>query len=334
MIVYVKDQHTYRTVGHAATISTSLVLDALDKETGAVTVVGTAFGRKNTGDWLIADGTVYLIVAVKPEADRTILTVASPLEAFSRPLEIPEGKLPQTCGRCIATTLHTGWIDCADPAYQMGYLVVSNSDTTDFIRPEVDSNGIWRLTDYCRLLRYTYNITVRFQDSMGKLLCHIQREAEARHQVAFEDGHSQLISVDYSRKATAKITVLQELPDSGDPPKVSRSVWYLAEDGTISTQVPARRAEGVWDMLRLRATDDQEARVRQAFAKNRSSHKLEFWSDRDLAVGDRCGFFVYGEVLESYISCKKVGSEDRRFLYRSGELAVTATEKLRGVTNS
>jgi hypothetical protein len=39
---------------------------------------------------------------------------------------------------------------------------------------------------------------------------------------------------------------------------------------------------------------------------------------------------VYGELLQSYISYKRKTSEDKRYYYKSGELATTATEKLRG----
>ena len=40
---------------------------------------------------------------------------------------------------------------------------------------------------------------------------------------------------------------------------------------------------------------------------------------------------AYGEILRSYISYIRKSSEDSRYYYKSGELATTATEKLRGV---
>ena len=74
-----------------------------------------------------------------------------------------------------------------------------------------------------------------------------------------------------------------------------------------------------------------ETKVIETFAENKANHKLEFWSVLDLAVQDDCTFFVYGELLHSYISYKRKSSNDKRFYYKSGELATTATEKLRGV---
>jgi len=74
-----------------------------------------------------------------------------------------------------------------------------------------------------------------------------------------------------------------------------------------------------------------ETKVIETFAKNKTNHKLEFWSTLNLNVQDNCTFYAYGEILRSYVSYKRKSSEDSRYYYKSGELATTATEKLRGV---
>ena len=91
----------------------------------------------------------------------------------------------------------------------------------------------------------------------------------------------------------------------------------------------ARRAPGQWSTIAIKGKDDILAKVTETFAKNKANHKLEFWSSRDLQVQDDCTFFVYGDLLESYISYKRKDSTDDRWYYKSGELAVTAAEKLR-----
>ena len=58
---------------------------------------------------------------------------------------------------------------------------------------------------------------------------------------------------------------------------------------------------------------------------------MEFYSELDLPVGADCLFRVYGDDLRSQISYKCRQHGDSRWFYRSGELAVTATEKLKGV---
>lgn len=77
--------------------------------------------------------------------------------------------------------------------------------------------------------------------------------------------------------------------------------------------------------------NDVETKVAEAFAKNKSTHKVEFYSELDLPVGADCLFRVYGDDLRSRISYKCLQHGDRRWFYRSGDLAVTATEKLKGV---
>lgn len=337
MEAFVKSFSTYRTVKKATVISSALTLDSLEADTTTVTVVGTNIGRSNTGDWLIIDGTVYRISNVKPQTDRTMLTLVFPLDAFNRPLELTEQPEGQTVGGFILESLNDHWVNCDDPVYAMPYLVVSNLDTTAFAAPELDNSGCFLLPAYCRLMRKSYRITVKFVDSGSSLICVISKAPASNRQVSFEDGRSQLQSVDYASSGTAKLTVICDV-DSGKEDSSGnaimvreRSVWYLSESGEVSQSVPARRASGEWKTISVRKREDIEKKVIETFAKNKANHKLEFWSSLDLAVHDDCTFQVYGESLHSYISYKRKSSEDNRYYYKSGELAVTATEKLRGV---
>ena len=336
MDVFVKSFATYRTIKKAVTISSALTLDSLDKETSTVTVVGTDIGRGNTGDWLIADGQVFRISLVKPQADRTMLTLVSPLDAFSRPLEYEEQPTGQTVGGFVLDQLTQNWINCEDTVYAMSYLTVSNSDTTAFAEPELDNGGCFDLASYCRLMRKSYRTTVRFSDAGSMLVCKIEKQPASARQVSFEDGRSQLQSADYSSSGVAKLTVLHDIDtedENGETVTVrERSVWYLSESGEASQTIPARRASGDWSSITVKGDVDIEAKVIETFAKNKANHKLEFWSVLDLSVQDDCTFQVYGEALYSYISYKRKSSEDKRFFYKSGELATTATEKLRSVT--
>lgn len=337
MEAYVKSFATYRTIKKGTVISSALVLDSMDAETSTVTVKGTDIGRGDTGNWLVIDGSIYQISVVKPQTDRTMLTLVSPLDAFSRPLELEEQPEGQSIGGFVRDTLRTHWIQCEDPVYAMAYLVVSNLDTTLFSAPELDNGGCFDLPSYCRLMRKSYRITVRFSDTGSTLACTISKAPVASRQVSFADGRSQLQSVDYSSSGTAKLTVLcdvdtGEKDENGEAIMVrERSTWYLSEAGDISQSIPARRASGKWSSITVKGSDNVEAKVIETFAKNKANHKLEFWSTLDLTVQDDCTFLVYGDLLQSYISYKRKSSEDKRFYYKSGELATTASEKLRGV---
>lgn len=337
MDAFVKSFATYRTIKKAYVLSSSLTLDSLDRETSTVTVKGMDIGRSNTGDWLIIDGNVYQITVVKPQNDRTLLTLGSPLDAFSRPIELEMQQDGQSIGGFIADQLQVHWVECLDTAYAVPYLNVSNSDTTKYVPPELDTKGCFELPDYCRLMRKSYRTAVRFADAGDGLICTIAKRPEVARQVSFADGHSQIQSVDYSAAGVAKITAFQDIK-TGETDSTGnaiterqRTTWYLSEDGSVSQVVPARRAQGSWTTISVGSDDDVAAKVTETFAKNKSNHKLEFWSDIDLSVHDNCTFFVYGDLLQSYISYKRKSSTDKRFYYKSGELATTATEKLRGV---
>lgn len=337
MEAFVKSFATYRTTKKATVITSALTLDSLESDTTTVTVVGTDIGRSNTGDWLLIDGLVYRISNVKPQNDRTLLTLGFPIDAFTRPLELAEQPQGQSVGGFIRDTLQFHWAGCEDAVYSMPYLTVSNLDTTPFATPELDNNSCFILSDYCRLMRKTYRITVKFVDTGSSLACVISKAPTASRNVDFSDGRSQIQSVDYSSSGTAKLTVLCDVDtgekDANGEPILERqrSVWYLSEDGTASQTIPAHRASGEWKTISVKKPEEIEKKVAETFAKNKANHKLEFWSTRDLAVHDDCTFMVYGELLQSYISYKRKSSEDKRFYYKSGELATTATEKLRGV---
>lgn len=337
MEAFVKSFATYRTIKKATVITSALTLDSLEADTTTVTVVGTDIGRSDTGNWLLIDGQVYRISNVKPQGDRTLLTLVFPIDAFTRPLELDVQPQGQTIGGFIRDAMQQNWAECEDPVYAMPYLTVSNLDTTLFAEPEIDSSGCYILKDYCRLMRKTYRVTVKFVDIGSSLSCVISKAPTAYRQVDFSDGRSQLQSVDYSSSGTAKLTVLCDV-DTGEKDENGeailerqRSTWYLSEDGTASQTIPPRRAAGEWKTINIKKLEEVEKKVQETFAKNKANHKLEFWSTRDLTVHDECTFMVYGELLQSYISYKRKSSEDKRFYYKSGELATTATEKLRGV---
>ena len=337
MEVFVKSFATYRTIKKATALASSIVLDSLEMETSTVSVKGTEINRSDTGNWLIVDGAIYQISQVKPERDRTILTLISPMDAFNRSLEFEPQPVGQTIGGFLAQKIEQNWIQADDSTYAMPYLVVSNSDSTALVPPDLDDGGCFKIPDYARLMRKSYRVVVSFRDTGDSLQCSILNVPPVSRNVPFDDGRSQLQSVDYSASGIAKLTVIHDVDtgvkdDNGEKVYArERSNWYLSESGEISQLIPSRRASGEWSTLYIQGSKNVQEEVVKEFAKNQSNHKLEFWSERDIEVHSDCTFVVYGELLKSYISYKRKSSEDNRFYYKSGELATTATEKLRGV---
>lgn len=337
MELFIKSFSTYRTIKKATVTSYSFVLDALDLETSSVTVADQQITRADTGNWAIVFGKVWSISNVKPENGGTILTLVPPLESFSRLIEFTQQNSSQTVGGFIAEQMHRHWTQGDDPTYAIPYLVVSNSDTTPLASPELDSSGSFSLSVYARLMRKSYRIVTEFSDAGGSLRCSIYKASAKSRQISFFDGRSRLQSVEYSSSGVAKLSVIHDVDtgtkdSNGDKIyKRERSVWYLSEDGEASQVIPPRRASGEWGILYIQGDKDVESKVVETFAKNKANHKLEFWSELDLDVQTDCTFMVYGELLRSYISYKRITSSDKRFYYKSGELATTATEKLKGI---
>ena len=336
MEAFVKRFSDFRTVKKAAVLSHSLVVDALDYEKSTVVLSGTDVNRSDLGSWLILDGMVFYVADAKPDSGQVTLTLVSPLDAFQRPVEFFTQPNHQTVGGFIADQLTEHWKDCDDSAYAMPYLEVSDSDTTPFAQPELDSSGCYELHEYCRLMRKSYRTAVHFENGGSSLICKISSAPAARKNIPFNDGKSQLQKVTYSTAGLAKVTAIQDIDtgertEDGDAVYIrERTTWYLSESGEISQLIPVDRATGQWGSVYVRSDEDVKAKVTEAFAKNKKSHKLEFYSTLDLDVQSECVFQVYGEILRSYISYKQKTTSDKRFYYKSGELATTASEILKG----
>lgn len=336
MDVYLKSFATFRTLARYTALSWALVTDALDYETSTVTVSGTDLSVDHAGNWAVVDSRLYGILTVKPQTDRTLVTLVSPLDLLSRRLYLPE-TVPtgQTVGGFLADAITSNYIAATDPVYAVPYLVVSSLDTTVYVPPEVDNTGCYALADYARLMRKTYGVTPRWTFDREHIYLAMTLPAKRQHKILFDGGIAQLMQADFSNSGTAKITAVLyedtgEVDEAGE--KIQRRVatdWYLGEDGLVYDQPPARRASGAWSVLSVNTRTPIADQVAAAFAKNKSNHKIEFWSARTYAVGDDATFRVYGQLLQSAISYARMTSEDSRTYYKSGELAVTAAEKLK-----
>lgn len=338
MEAYIKRFSNFRTLDKVLQVlSYDIVTDSLENEPSTIVIAGEPLSHANNGDWLIFDGSIYRIDEISPKKHQTTVKLSLPIEAFSRLLELGEQAVEQTVGAFVETALVSNWVNCPDPAYAIPYLVVSNSDTTPYAPPELDNMGCFRLSEYCRLMRKSSNVTLEFSFSGSHLMCQVSgKEASSAQQVSFDDGRNQLKSAAFSAGGLAKLTVLCDVDtgkkdENGDKITIrNRSEWYLSGSGEVAQDVPAARASGEWGTILIREDDDPLVKVTEAFAKKQKSHKLEFWSTMDLPVNGPCEFFVSGMSLVSRISYKRKSSSDGRFFYKSGELATTATEKLRG----
>lgn len=347
-MLYIKRFSDFQTVAALNVLSWSLCVDSAEQEGSTVTVVGNGLSRALAGSWAVINDQIYTISTVTPQDGRTLLTLAAPGEAFSRllPYSAPTSG---SGGAFAAAQLTAQYIAQPDAQYALPYMSVSNLDTSDFLPPEVDANGLFALSDYFRLLRRMRGIKPVFSFANDNFALTLTPTEKTARVVLFNDGHNQLASVAYSDSGLAKITTRHSVAriESTDPETgkityvkddegktvydIETADFYLTESGEVVTTPPARRVQGAWLTLPVAAKDDPATKAAERFAKAASSHKIEFWSDREFSVFDPCKFSIYGEEMESYISYAGTRSTDGRRYYRSGELQLTVTDKLKGM---
>jgi len=318
MIAFVKSRKNFKTVAAAEAVSWEVPLASIEDDVGTITLCGTSVSRGNEGDFLIMDGHIWLIDQVSPEEQQTVVSVVDVRMAFDRLLPYVE---PDTSiGSWLAEQLETHYKFVSDDAYAMPYILVSNTDVTEFLGPTV-TDGLYSLKTYMRKVNRLRDIQVQFSVSGDFLLVSIFRRDRPSHNIVFDDGQSQLVSRSYSRSSVAKVTAYQ-FGVGVD--------YYLTEDGDISTDIPVRRVDGQWQVVALEEEADMTERVSDIFSQNSNSHKIEWRSTRQFDLYDHTRIRLDGGLMTSYISYIGISSADNRFHYKSGELATTLTERLKG----
>lgn len=145
--------------------------------------------------------------------------------------------------------------------------------------------------------------------------------------IFFNDGHSSVISEDYDEKeVVSKITVFQK--DGSD--------WwsfYLNAEGRADADYH-NQVQGAESYIRTdsNTTSSVEARdmCQMEFDNNAavSSHKVEFWSDKELRIGTPVKLMLERGVLDTVISKVSITSTDKRFKYSCGDIPTSIVDRL------
>ena len=330
---YIKDFATFGTADQRETLDYKLVLDSMSAETGIVTLAGDDLPASLAGSWFIINSEPFFISQLSPKRGKTDIKLLPVIGLFDRDL-LYEDISASTIGGYIASIIGSEWINQDDAVYATPYMTVTNTDTTAFVQPAVDDNGVFNFLAYIEWARETYNISVRAEVSKNALNLTISKDTASVHPLVVNDGHTQLSKSSFSSSVVAKLTVLQpedsgEVDDEGQPiMNMISTVWYLAADGTASTTVPLNRAVGSWQTITIGEDDDPQEKVVEEFAKNSTSHKVELYSDTQMKVGDTIKVRIGGEVFEGVINAISHKKGDFRKLYRIGDLPTTLTEEL------
>lgn len=339
MQAFIKTAAAFRTAYVRDVLDYELTLDSLESLPSSVTLLGGDIPRTMGGSWLYVADSLFLIGAVSPGDGMTELQLQSPLDAFSRPRAYVPPAAGSTLGAFVARELADGWRDQPDAVYALPYLQISASDSLPFVPPETDEQGFYTLSTWLRTLRRDYGLELRFTPNGDKLGVLIRPAATRSHTFLCGDGHTELASNVYSRTAVAKVTTVQPV-DSGQVDAQGETIfetettdWYLALDGSVSSQEPAGRAYGSWTVLPVSAKKDAEEAARAAFSKNSETHKVEFWTDFRPGLLDPFRLRLpSGAVFAGEIQAIRKLRGDRRWLCQSGTWPVSLTDKVRSAS--
>jgi hypothetical protein len=323
LLAYFKNRKTFRTIGKATPQSWDVPLIASTSESGTISI--PAENKKNySGEWIYFANQLFLVDESTPKDGLVDLKVSDPAHLFDRQLIYPSNP-ESTYGAFIASAIRREYINCSDAAYQIDYISVNNEDSTPFEEPKLDSANLYSLFDVISTAREK-GVVLDFEIAgPTQLNIHIHTNVSPRHNIVFNDGHSELSDETFSRNKTAKITVLKATDTEG---VYTTTTWYLSADGEISQTVPSERAEGNWEYLTISKDENARAKAKEKFSENIASHKIEFYSDRIYNLWDTVCFKIDGELTESRIVGIFISSDHIKYLYRCGDLATTLTEKV------
>lgn len=318
MVAFLKRKKDFRTYISAEVVSYDVPLASIADDVGTIVLYDTTVTRGSEGDFLIMNGHIWVVDQVTPNEMQTTVTVADIASAFDRPL--PFTAEEASIGAFLEQQLIDHYRDVDDLDYRMPYLEITNLDNTEYLGPTV-TDGLFNLRTYMRKVNRLRNVQVLFSVSQNKLNILIQPRQRPSHNVLFEDGTSQLISRSYSRSSIAKVTAYQ---------LGVGHTYYLSAAGDVTQEEPVFRAEGKWEVLALDETEDLEEKVQDIFSQNSNSHKIEWRSTKPYELYDTVVLRLDGGLMASYVSYIGVSSADHRYYYKSGELATTLTERLKG----
>ena len=317
---FIKRRSDFKTIALLDVIDYDITLASIYDENSSFKVAGEV--ALNQGDFLFFEGHGWIIERSDPAEGMTQITCVDLVNLFSR-------SIVYTVGTDIETFIQDGIEDnfsgSGDTVFDMPYIVVTVATTTTFIAPEV-KDGVYSLKSYIALARRLSGVYVSFAVAGSTLSVSIEARSAVSRKIDFLDDAHKILAESYSASSVAKITAMELV---GDTVTLVRD-FYLMADGSVTETPVGTRATGDWVAITTTTNgDDTAVKVADDFAKNSYSHLIEFESSKVYGFYDRLQVRIRGRVLSSYISAIRKSSKSNRTLYKSGELRLTLTDKLK-----
>lgn len=321
MVCFFKSIDTFETIGQAIVSEYAVPLASANGSTGSVTVPGE-LTQGYTRQWLIMGDRLFYITAVTPLDNMTTITVGDALSAFNRTIAYVE---PSTyyLGEYIKSLAESEYINQSDPYFDMPYLTVTNSDTTEFAHV-TPKDFITSLESVARGAQ-AQGVAIVFSFDSDSVTMTISTANATAQAVVIGDGHSQLVQETYNRQFIAKVTVISTL---GYP-----HYYYKTLSGEIVTEPPENRPSGEWVTVKQGSSNLWDT-AEKAFATSVNSHKITFYSTLEFDLFQPLLMRLNGNLYETSVTYVGIQSSDRRFRYECGDASVTLTDKVAALSRA
>lgn len=311
MIGYLKNATDFKTSMMLEILNYNLTYHSIYDNVSQFTVIGEY--KDIEKNYVIFDDYIGIVKSCEPSDGETLIKCNDIVFLFARDA-LYDGE-STSIEKFIADEISDNIINISDDMYKLPYINVSYTTQTPFIAPNTEGL-VYNLKSYIAKVRRMKRIFLSYEIAGNTLNISIAQKTIPTRNIDFAMSDYQLINETYSANQTAKVTAINDDVTTD---------YYLFTDGTYSTDPELKpRAVGEWVMVKA----DDIDKVGDEFAKNSSSHLIEFYSNKKLEFCDEITIRSQGRVVNSYIAQISKKSNDNRYLYKSGELLNTASEKL------
>lgn len=324
MVGYIKSRLTFKTLS-AVEVSTYEVLIDSDKTSKAVI---NGEHQEYAGEFIYIDPYLRLIKKAAVKNNQTTLTLHDPMQMFDRDLVFnEEGPQPSTLLGFIRAKIAEIQAD-PDAQFNLPFLSIDATEgSASFVAPVVEDDGLFNLAEYIQSARQN-GIGTEWKINPSGLQLRLFERPEKTYNIILDDGHNVLLSQAFSDATYSKLTVRQSGGES-DALVWTDFIYYLTEDGEAVTEPPAVRLKGKWGTVTCRESDDPKDIAEKEFKDNAKSHKIEFYSDKQMQLYDAVNLrFPGGFIFNAKISQIKRSRDDIRTLYTCGDLPTTLEDRL------
>lgn len=296
MRAFIKNYKTFITTSHNLVLDYELKHSIYD--TVSSVTIETPPVLPQEGDIIyLENGFFGVIKTVSPDRGQTVLDMNQIITLFSRNMFYAPAPFTYLEDR-LAQLINENFVNCPDTFYAMPYLnVTALTHTASQMMPDLENN-IYAVKSYAAKMRRLYNIFCEWSINRETLTLNVVKRVKTVKNIDFSNPNYILTAQDFSVKTVSKVTSYCE--ENGQT-----QTWVLLDDGSIVNSTPtAGRVNGDWIPIVVEKAANVTDSVRDEFAKNEYSHKIEFQAPAEsgFRLYDRLQVKLDNKIFNSYVS--------------------------------